>query len=325
MSEIVNTINDRDLAHLAALAAGPMAASVVQQTLPKAPIVDTVESVHPKVGAVEGRPLPRLTRPEPLDQETYVQGKEDLKQLLPTNDQNQVVGDVDDLFHQLLLNVINSASGYLQAKRNYFEAERLWNDKMEQKRIEEVDNELAKSKEVSLWEKVEKSLLSFGLIAGGIGGICSGLFALGIPAVALGTLMLIDQILDDKIKKTVASWMARGDAEGKQQWLNRIGLFLTFTSFGLSCGLAGIQALDFAKTFASALASGTKEVLNYQLNLRKAVVVGLDAACRSGQTTVDRLIQQIHEACNTLYQFHENISHVSEQRRKLINSFMQFR
>jgi hypothetical protein len=330
MSAITSPLDDTDLntdlQRLAALAAGPLAASHIQQTK-QLTTVDTLQNASTKVGSIERPSLPTLTRPEPLDEQTFVQGKEDLKKLFP-NDQNQVAGDVDDLVHQLLLNVINSSSGYLQAKRSFFESERLWNDKMEQKRIDEVEKELTKSKDVSLWQKVEKSLLSFGLIAAGIGGICSGMLPLGIAALSMGTLLALDQLLDDKMKKTVASWIARGDHEGQKTWLDRIQVFCTVVGAGLSFGLtsaAGLPALiQMAIIATNALVSTTKGVLGYRLNVQRAILIELDAACRTAQTSVDRLIQEIHESCNTLYQLHENISHVSEQRRRLINSFMQF-
>ncbi len=335
--------NDYSLldAQLAAQVAGPLAAGVrdtgvreknIREARLQKPGIVTKDSIESAAQAISqavpmvggSSSLPKIDAPAPLDQVTFDKGKTDLAKLLSKEDSLETFADVDDLVYHLILQVIEGSNDYLAAKKAFFESERRWSDVKEQERLVETQRQVDATHTVNTWGKVEQSIASFGLIASGIAGICTGMIPLGIAAIAVGTLMALDQILDDKCKTIVASWIARGDAEEEKSWVNRIQFFCGWASFGLSIGLTGPAAIQMARAVADAVVKTGHGYYSWQLNVQKSFVMEVDAACRIAQKSVDTLFQEIQEICNSLYQLNENLQHIEENKRNIVRALLRF-
>lgn len=276
-------------------------------------ISTTVEAVHTK------RSIPVLDMPEDAGIEVVQEG----------------LGELDDLVHGTFLNVQQTTSEYLVAKRSYYTAERSFSEAKDKERTEEFQKQVALSKKVGTWDSVEKSLVSLGLVAAGVAGISMGAVALGITAVAIGTLMIVDQLLDETVKKTVASWMARASNEEQEAWLDRINLATAATSMALSLGLAAPVAMHFGMTVAAkyagqlalttarASASGVKTVYEWMHNNQKALMIELDAVCTLSQKSVSRLIFELQETCRTIMELYENMHRIEQNKDKLWRQMMR--
>jgi hypothetical protein len=244
-------------------------------------------------------------------------------------------GDLDNLLYALFLMTQETSTQYLAAKRSFFDSERTFSDAKEKERANEMQKQLDLSKKVGTWDTVEKSLVSFGLIAAGIAGIAMGAIPLGVAAITVGTLMVVDQLLDDVAKKAVASWLAKGNTEDQQVWVDRIHLFCAATSIALSLGLAAPVAAQYGMTVTAkyaaqfllagsrACATGVKGVYEWLHSNQKALMMELDATCTLAQKSVNRLIFEIQQICNTLYQLYENMHQIESNRDKLSRQMLR--
>lgn len=267
---------------------------------------------------------PPLDPPKPIDMDTFDKGKKELSQLL-SKDLNHEFADVDDLVHFMILQVIQGNNSYLAAKRTFFDSERNFSNAKEEERTEAIKKETEAYHTANTWGKVERSLSSVGLVATGIAGIAAGFVTMGASAVAVGSLFAVDQLLDDKLKRVVASWIARDDGESEKNWVQRIDHFCGLVSLGMSLFTASPDAIvQAAMAVTGAVAKTTKGVLDWRLEGQKALVMELDLVCKLSQKSVDTLVMEIQEICTDLYQLHDNIHHIEEQKRKVIHSLLQF-
>lgn len=321
----IDSIEERRQAELLGAISQPASVYFAPQIAPM-PIKDTIGSANSADSISTRTSRPVLDPPKPIELDTFVKGRNGMTNLLRQPiDKPQM--DVDDMLHEMLLSIIQQSSSYLQVKRNFFDTERTFSDVQEQERTEHMKTQLNTSKNVGTWNTVEKSLVSFGLIAAGIAGIATGNVPLGVTAVVVGTLLVIDQVLEDKAKVALASWMARGEQEQERMWLDRIQLFCAVTSLGLSLGLAAPAAVSMgsavagqitlAMSTARGVASGVKSVHEWRYTTQKELATALDLACTLAQKSVNRVVFDIQEICNTLYQLYENMHQVEEKREQI--------
>ncbi len=273
---------------------------------------------------ISTRSFPELDMPDDADADDVQVGLKGLGALVKPDE-----SQIDDLVHALFLITQDTSTQYLSAKRDFFTAERAYSDSKEKERSDEMQKQIATSQKVSTWDTVEKSLSSFGLIAGGAVAISMGFVPVGIAAVTVGTLMVVDTLLDDKAKKVVATWMSRGSIEDQQMWVERIQLFCAASSMALSLGLAAPVAAKYGMTIATkygaqlaltvgrATAGGVKGVYEWINSNQKALMMELDAICALSQKSINRLMFEIQESCNTLYQLYENMHRIESNRDKL--------
>lgn len=310
----------------AANIAGPLAASVREPTWK--PANDSIESGTKALTRVQGSTKPVLDLPPSMDQDTFEKGKVDLSKFIAPKDPINFAIDIDDLVHDLLTSLARDSSSYAQTKRQFLEQERAWSDQKEAEKITQLQNQIDSAKTVNAWGKVEQSLASIGLIASGI--IClsaapTGVGAvLGTSAIAFGSMLLIDQILDNAAKKVVASWIAKDSQEEQSAWVNRIELFCGLSSFALSVGTSPSSAVQLAMNISKSVVGGVKDVAEWRLSAHKALNIELDAETRVAQKSVDTIITGIQEICDTIRQFHENLHHIEEKRQQVAHSMLRF-
>lgn len=295
-----------------------VSAPFVHDTMSKAGAIDSVSS---------RTSIPVLDTPKPLELDTFVKGREGMKGLLrPSDDMPEM--NVDDKLHEMLLAIIQQSSSYLQVIKNFFDTERAFSDTKEKERTDHIKSQVETGKSIGRWDNVEKSLVSFGLIAAGIAGIATGNVPLGVTAIVVGTLLAMDQLMEDRAKIQVASWIARGNLEEERLWLERLQLTCAAASLGLSLCLGGLGAaqlgqgvaqgfIQLGMSTAKGVASGVKSVNEWRFNVQRSISTELDLACTVAQKSVNRVVFDIQEICNTLYQLYENMHQVEEKREQI--------
>ena len=304
---------------------------------PTAPIIqgksDTISKASStSISTTHGRArsIPVLDMPKDAGSEVVIEGLKGMEQLLPFDH-----GAIDDSIHELFLSSQETFSKTLVATRDYFKAVRFESEAVDKERIDEMQKQIAMSKKVGTWDSVEKALVSFGLIAAGIAGITMGIPLLGIAAAAVGTLMVVDQLLDDKAKKAVAGWLAKGDTEAQEMWVNRIHFFCAATSMALSFGLAAPVAVQYgmhvttkfgaklALSVAQGAASGVKSVYEWMNSNQKALLMELDVVCTLAQKNLNRLITGIQQMVDTISKLYENMHRIEDNRDKLSRQMLR--
>lgn len=313
---------------------GAFSKSAASYFSPTAPVVtyDTMSKSTASISSTAGRTrsIPVLDMPKDAGPEVVDIGLKGMQKMIEADE-----SEIDNLVQALFVITQQTSTEYLAVKREYFTTERLFSDTKEKERTQEIQKQIAISKKVGTWENIEKSLVSFGLIAAGIAGISMGAVPLGIAAVAVGSLMVLDQLLDDVTKKTVAGWMVKGDKETHELWVDRINLFCAATTMALSLGLAAPVAAQYGLnvavkygaqlglTVAKAGAGTTKSVYEWMNNNQKALMIELDAVCTYAQKSVNRLLIEIQEICNTMYQLYENMHRIESNRDKLSRQMLR--
>ncbi len=119
--------------------------------------------------------------------------------------------------------------------------------------------------------KVSDIVLPLSLFAEGVAAICiSGVGMLPLGAAALGAFLFLDTILDNKVKESVASVLARGDGEETKTWFQRICITTTLTIYGLSFFTPGTQPIQLVINASKVALTCTGACTEKQLNDQKA-------------------------------------------------------
>ena len=284
-----------------------------QPMLPLAPSAIQDNSLS-KVGA--------LDTPPRLDLQKTEEGLKGISMVFKDENGNPIPPEDLVLAALKALATLNTQS--LAVKKESIEKQQGWMFEQERRRENAYDKHFASVGTANSWGRVARSLTSFGLIASGVAGLAAGFGALAVSSVVVGTCFVIDQLLDDKVKKLVASWMARGENERQEVWLDRIHLFCAVTSFALSMGINASQAVQIAMGLSKSLVTGAKGVVDWRVSSHKALIVELDDACRTAQKSLEAMLNELQDISSSIYQFYDNIHHIEEMRKKLQSLMLQF-
>jgi len=296
------------------------------------PTKDTIGKAITNISTTFGpkSSYPELDEPEDADYDEVRLGVDSLRELIDRE------GDlVDDQVHALFLLIQDAFTERLATTRDLLVAERTYSDQIEKKRSDEIEKQLALTKDVSTWTMVEKSLSTIGLIAAGVAGITAGAIPLGAAAITLGVLQLLDQIMEEKAKKTIALWMARATNEEQQAWLDRIHLFSAAAAMAISFGIAAPVAAQYGVAVATKYAAqialqvaqtgatGVKGVYEWLLSNQKALMIELDAFCTLAQKNVNKLFYDLQERSNVIYELYKNMHDIESKRDSLSRQMLR--
>lgn len=301
----------RRAAEYAAASANP--ASCFTVTPPKiSPFAyDTISKAAPNASSIS-RSVPVLDVPKSITAEDAEIGRSGVKPLY-SDSGSLDPANADDLMHMLYRNTHQAFTENLAITRDLFTAQREFSDVKENERMQEMQSQISLSHKKGLWTSVEKSLLSFGLIAAGVAGIAMGAIPLGIAGICIGTLMVIDRLLDDAAKKAVAVWLAKGDQEKEQVYTDRIHIALAGTSMALSFGLAGPAAVTYGIRLAQVAVGGVKSVYEWRFNKQKASMIELGAVCQLAQKDINSIVFEMQQKANTLRSLDEMWHEIEER------------
>ncbi len=333
MVDKISLDQERRQAELLGACMSPASSFFAVKPIVYTPTKDTIGKAVTNISVTYGPKFshPELDDPEDADPEEVNVGVNSLRELV----ERDTTDLVDDQVHALFLLIQDAFTERLAITRDLLVQERTYSDSIEKKRSDEVEKQLTLTKNVSTWTTVEKSLSTIGLIAAGVAGIAAGAVPLGAFAVTLGVLELLDQVMEEKAKKTIALWMAQGNKESQAEWLDRIHLFTAATSMAISFGIAapiaaqygvavatkyGAQlALQVAKTGAG----GVKSVYEWMLTNQKALMIELDAFCTLSQKNVNKLFFDLQERSNVIYELYKNMHDIESKRDSLSRQMLR--
>lgn len=294
------------------------------------PTESTAISSCQKSSGATAATRPQLDQPSRIDLQKLEEGTKELKSIFADDEGNTI--DVEDLLHKILLEYTAESTERLSTQKQWLELERKWMDNDEKTRSVVLDKHIEGLQSAASWGTVAKSLASFGLIASGMAGLAATTVAgaavvapgLAIGSIVAGTCLALDQLLDDKAKKLVASWMARGNQERQEIWLDRIHFFCAAVSCALSFGLKADVAVQIALNVSKTAVTATQTIVEYRTSRNKALLIELDAACRIAQKNVENTMNSLQDTCSTIYQYYENIHHIEDNRTKLARLMLNF-
>ena len=179
----------------------------------------------------------------------------------------------DALMVEVLLLLAQQEEKATLILRDAIYAEKQWQKSLSDLLEKEHATCLEYEKRNDLVHKASDIIVPLSLIAEGAipfcAGLCVGTIDLkSLGAMALGGLLLLDTLLDNKAKQAVASVLGRGSEESTKTWFHRICMTTNFAIFGLSFAFSGNGAVGLAsnasKTAVSCAEAGTEHFLNNQ-------------------------------------------------------------
>jgi len=259
---------------------------------------------------------PEVDKPLPIDEKEYKKTLDELHKLTDNL-------EADEMLHELVLKVAADTTTYLRVQQERLHLERGWQKSVQDERFKAFDAHFAKMQTAMSWNKVSQSLTSFGLLASGIASLALGVSTLGVGAAVIGGLLVIDQLLDNVMKTTVASWLARKDTEKQEVWLNRIQIFCALVSTALSFGLNASQAVQIAMKVASTAVTATKGIVDWRVNTHRALIIELDAACRDSEKDIDERIRFMQYVIDAIHQSYDNVHHIDLAKSRVVRELLR--
>lgn len=269
-----------------------------------------------------GARIPQLDEPGKLSPQDTQKAMNELVDMF-TDDEGNIL-DPENLLIIAIQQITSLTTSHLQLKQNIVTNERNFLMAEEARRTSANEAYYASINNSSSVNKVTKALTSFGLMASGVASLAAGFSAVSFGAIVVGGCLLLDQILDDKAKTLVASWIARGDHEIEQKWVERIHIAFAVTSAALSFGLSKDKAIEIGKGIATAAVTGTKGIVDYKLGNHKALMTELEEACRDNQKSFDGLLTELQDLCDAIHQYYDDLHHIEEMRMKLSHLMTKF-
>ncbi len=252
--------------------------------------------------------IPVLDVPKPLSADA----DPNLKKLIHGSDEPDL-SNIENVLNELYLATQKVFSQNLRIERDLFNSERAFLKTIENERMEEMQKQIDLNQKRGLWDKVEKSLLSLGLIAAGVVGVAMGFATLGASAILVGSLLILDHALDDAAKRAVATWLAKGDNERQETYMMRINLFCSGVSMALAFAISPAHAATYGLKVAQVATSAVKSVYEWRQNVHKSVMVALGGLATISQQDVNNWILGIQNSVRTLLQ-HNEMTHEVEER-----------
>ncbi len=292
---------------------------------PPPPAVDSVFSGR-KVSSIPSN-HPKLDLPRQLSNQEIQSAASDLESFFKDENGNSI--DIGDLLHKILLIFTEETTDRLVTQRQWLNLERQWMQDLEEKRTHVFDKHIAGQHTAHSWSTVAKALSSFGLLATGVAGLAAGTATviasgIAIASVVTGACLVLDQLLDDKAKKLVASWIARGDKERQEVWVDRIHFFCGAACCALSLGLNPKTAIEIAMNVSRTALTAGQTITEFRTSRHRALIIELDAACRIQQRELQNKVSELQETCNSIYQYYENIHHIEDMQSRLSRQMLQF-
>lgn len=180
----------------------------------------------------------------------------------------------EELMYQVLSLLIKEEEKATLILRDAICAERQWQRTLSE--LLEKEHSVCHSYEQKndAMHKVSDMVLPLSLIAEGMVGIFTGgVGLLPLGAAAFGAFLLLDTVLDNKAKETVASVLARGHDEETKTWFQRICMVTNLTIYGLSVFIPGSQAVSLASNTSRVVLSCAEAGTEKQLHDQKARLV----------------------------------------------------
>jgi hypothetical protein len=175
----------------------------------------------------------------------------------------------DELMYQVLSLLIKEEEKATLILRDAIYAERQWQKCLSDLLEKEHSDLHCCEKRNNAVHKVTDLITPLTLVAEGMAAIfIGGISALSLGAAALGGLLLLDSIFDDKAKAAMASLLGRGDEQSTKEWFQNICTFTSLSTFVLGLGMGPPKAANIAigasKMALSVTEAGTKKASNDQ-------------------------------------------------------------
>ena len=275
-------------------------------------------SVHKVNPSEKSSSHPRIEKPEAIDPQSHTKGMGDLRNFLDnTRSIEELLNEV--LFHHLA----EAPENYAQVQFTLLKKDREYARKQQ----EELQNASKSFQENSMkaesWGSATKAISSISLVLTGGITLATAASPVGLGALIVGIALLADQLVDNTVKKNVASWIARGQKESEQAWLYRMEFFCTIASTLLSYGLVQTAAFQIALNVSTTAFNATKSVAERRAMTSRALREELSATSRFAQKNIDKAMDALNDAYELTRHLQQMNHQIDEGRMRLAHTLLR--
>lgn len=244
-----------------------------------------------------------------------------VEQLLSMNDLTLSSGQkvpLEFLLQFILYALVEDYGHEIETKSKWLESERTYQQHKENERAICADTRVKDQQNAALATKARKTTSAISLFISGAIGLTTGGLFVGTAALITGALLTIDKFFDDAASKQVAKYLSQGTLESEALWMDRMQLFTTIASIGLSFGLAGGTAISLAQKGSQLGMNGLESYLTHRENRTKATLMEIDLECDDTDDTIQRLKGSIEHLSKMWHQYVALKFETEQKRRDLI-------
>jgi hypothetical protein len=181
----------------------------------------------------------------------------------------------EELLYQVMSVLIQEEEKATTILRDAIYAERQWQKSLSAQLEKEHSVCYGYEKGDNIVNKVADIMVPLSLVAAGVASMfATGGFSLvAAGAIAVGSILFLDTVLDNKAKQAVASALAKGNGEDTQTWFQRICMITSLTVFGMGVFVPGSIAVTLATNASQVALNVTKAGTGYLLNHQKARLI----------------------------------------------------
>lgn len=228
-----------------------------------------------ELSAQANQQIPNQNFPLPLDKwlpqhaAHQVTSISDLRPRLATVEKFKV-SDIDEAVHFLLCHFIDKGNDHLLTKEEIYVQMKDLMKKYEEKATIASGKESSYKFTDKITSILQKAVESFGLIISGIiAALTMGNIPMGVAAVAIGSLMLVETIFDNPVKKQIAAILKKMTGETDELWLQRVHYFTSAIAIAVGFGCGAQQAIEIAKHVSLAALAAVQAVTSTKANSAK--------------------------------------------------------
>ncbi len=241
----------------------------------------------------------------------------------PTSKIDQAQESIEHIVHLMHMSLIENQEKNIMTNKRYFLIEQMWGKHHESEKTQQYKTVQEATLHMQGAQKVEKAVSTVGFTIAGIATIITGCTPLAVGALICGALFTLDSLLDDVMKKQVASWIAPQDREAQKIWLSRIQMFTSVASLGLSFGLTGPRAVSVALKVANSAVIGFKGAIEYKLSHLEAALVECESACKRSESHQSRFITDLEHTTQSIYDLYSNLRAIEEQKHAAARTILR--
>lgn len=207
------------------------------------------------------------------------------------------------LLQFILYALVEDYGHEIETKSKWLHSERTYQQHKENERAACADTRVKDHQNTALATKARKTTSAISLFISGAIGLTAGSLFAGTAALITGTLLTLDKLFDDAASKQVAKYLSQGALESEALWMDRMQLFTTIASIGLSFGLAGGTAISLAQKGSELSMNGLESYLTYRENTTKATLLEIDLECDETDDNIQRLKDSIEHITKMWHQY----------------------
>ena len=216
----------------------------------------------------------------------------------------------EELLYQVMSVLIQEEEKATTILRDAIYAERQWQKNLSAQLEKEHSVCYGYEKGDNIVHKAADIMVPLSLVAAGVASmIATGGFSIvAAGAIAVGSILFLDTVLDNKAKQAVASALAKGNGEDTQTWFQRICMITSLTVFAMGVFVPGSNAVTLATNASQVALNVTQAGTGYLLNNQKARLIESEKLWEDSGRNMQEMLGEVDRQVKSVQDMFELLS-----------------